>query len=104
METLFVYGTLREAHVQMCLIGRVIEGQIDELRGYRRDWTLLPPYPVAIPCEPDEHIRGHILQITEDELALMDTYEGRKYIRARLILESGTEAWVYIGNPVVFSR
>lgn len=105
MENLFVYGTLREAHIQERLIGRIIENpSSDELQGYRRNWTLVAPYPVAMPSEADEHISGLVLQVSEDELAAMDTYEGDAYVRVRLILMSGTEAWVYIGNPAMFRR
>lgn len=104
METLFVYGTLREAHIQQHLLGRVLEGQSDSLQGFRRNWILLPPYPVAMPSEPDEHIQGLVLRVTADELAILDTYEGICYLRQRLTLISGIEAWVYTGNPVIFRR
>lgn len=104
METLFAYGSLRKPHIQQKLIGRTIEGQSDELQGYRRDRTLLPPYPVAIPSDQDEHIHGVVLQVSEDELETMDTYEGFAYIRVRLFLRSGIEAWIYIGNPAIFRR
>ena len=104
MEALFVYGTLQESHVQERLIGRTIEGQSDELRGYRRDWTLLPPYPVAMPSEPEGHIRGTVLEVTGDELEIMDIYEGLCYVRIKVILLSGREAWVYIGNSAILGR
>lgn len=102
MEALFVYGTLREAHIQERLIGRTIEGQSDELRGYRRDWTLFPPYPVALPSQPEEHIRGVVLELTPEELEVMDVYEGNGYIRIKVNLLSGREVWVYVGNPAIF--
>jgi gamma-glutamylcyclotransferase (GGCT)/AIG2-like uncharacterized protein YtfP len=102
MEALFVYGTLREAHVQERLIGRIIEGQSDELGGYRRDWTLLPPYAVAMPCEATEHIRGLVLEISQAELETMDIYEGIAYVRVQVTLISGREVWVYIGNSALF--
>jgi len=104
MEALFVYGTLRETHVQERLIGRIVEGQSDELQGYRRDWVLLPPYPVAMPAAPEEHIRGTVLEVTQDELEAMDIYEGICYLRIKVILLSGREAWVYVGNSDVFGR
>jgi gamma-glutamylcyclotransferase (GGCT)/AIG2-like uncharacterized protein YtfP len=72
MEALSVYGTLREAHIQQKLIGRTLEGQSDELQGYRRDWILLAPYPVAMSSQADEHIRGFVLQVSEAELEAMD--------------------------------
>lgn len=102
MEALFAYGTLRETHVQQRLIGRTIEGQSDTLQGYHQDWSLLPPYAVAMPCEQDKVLHGVVLHLTEDELETIDNYEGIAYIRVRLFLLSGTEAWVYIGNPAIF--
>jgi hypothetical protein len=36
-----------------------------------------------------------VLELTPDELARCDVYEGDEYRRLRVTLRSGTEAWVY---------
>lgn len=101
MESLFVYGTLHEPAVQLRLIGRLIESHPDTLSGFERTTHLLPPYPVAMPTENAE-IQGHVLQITPEELVQFDIYETDYYQRIRVQLQSGKEAWVYIGNPARF--
>jgi gamma-glutamylcyclotransferase (GGCT)/AIG2-like uncharacterized protein YtfP len=102
MELLFVYGTLYEPEVQLLLIGRLLDSYPDTLRGYERTTHLLPPYPVAMPDENNE-IHGYVLQVTSAELAQFDIYETEDYQRIHVRLVSGTEAWVYIGNPARFS-
>lgn len=97
MEKLFVYGSLHEPEVQIRLIGRRLASQPDSLKGYERNFSLLPPYPVALPAEKSI-MQGHILEITAEELAQFDIYETEAYTRIRVLLESGTEAWVYVGN------
>ena len=98
METLFVYGTLYEPDVQQRLIGRTISGQPDSLAGYSSNTTLLDPYPVAIP-EDGANMTGFVLRVTTDELVLLDEYEGDCYLRIKVWLQSGLEAWVYVVNP-----
>lgn len=102
MEKLFVYGTLHEPEVQIRLIGHIVPSVPETLCGYERDFSLLPPYPVAMPAENSE-IQGHVLEITAEELDLFDIYETAAYKRIRVMLQSGREAWVYIGNPDYFA-
>lgn len=101
MVKLFVYGTLNDPDVQTKLIGRTIVGVPDHLSGFRRDTTLFPPYPVAMP-DSQHAIDGYIIEVTEQELAILDDYEGIEYIRIELMLDSGKQAWVYCGNPDIY--
>jgi hypothetical protein len=44
------------------------------------------------------------LELQPEELLLADTYETDLYTRERVTLDSGTEAWVYMGagnNPKI---
>ena len=101
MELLFVYGTLHEPEVQLRLIGRTLASSVDNLSGYERNFSLLPPYPVAMPSE-NSSIQGHVLEVTPEELAQFDIYETEAYQRIRVNLQSGKNAWVYIGNMAWF--
>ncbi|GAB5492822.1 MAG: hypothetical protein Phog2KO_30370 [Phototrophicaceae bacterium] len=101
MEKLFVYGTLQDSHVQHSLLGREILGQTDCLQGYSINFVLLPPYPVAMP-DDNGQVDGQILDLSTNELEKLDDYEGEGYLRIRVWLESGQEAWVYIGNPAYY--
>lgn len=101
MEKLFVYGTLQDAVVQQSLIGRTLIGVPDTLSGYTIHLDLMPPYPVAMPAD-NSSIQGQILNVSSDELAKLDAYEGECYVRIRVSLLSGEEIWVYVGNPACY--
>ena len=96
MEPLFVYGTLRDADVQQRVYERTIPGEPDVLPGYRKAqiWLDGAYYPIAIP-DPDSEIDGLVLELTPEEMARGDAYEGSEYRRLRVTLRSGLEAWVY---------
>lgn len=96
MESLFVYGTLRDSAVQQRVYGRTVPGKPDALYGYRKSqvWSGDDDYPIAIP-DPDGVIDGLVLELTPDEMARGDAYEGDEYRRLRVTLRSGVEAWFY---------
>ena len=102
-ETLFVYGTLHDPRVQKILLGRTLASRPDVLPRYRRNLELFPPYPVAMPDE-SASINGWVLKVTAKELEKLDHYEGENYVRVRVTLASGSDAWVYRGNPVVYDE
>jgi gamma-glutamylcyclotransferase (GGCT)/AIG2-like uncharacterized protein YtfP len=96
IERLFVYGSLREPAVQMRIIGRTIEGTPDVLEGYTHKWVQFPEgeFPMIVP-EPGSEVDGLILDVTADEMPLLDCYETDAYRRIRVTLKSGIETWVY---------
>lgn len=100
-EKLFVYGTLQDPLVQKSLIGRTVTGEADTLSGYIINMALMPPYPVALAKE-NSTIDGHVLSVTNEELNLLDDYEGDCYLRVDVTLQSKQNAWVYIGNPACY--
>lgn len=100
MEKVFVYGTLQHPDIQMSLVGRTITGIPDKVRGFRKHVVL--HYPTAIP-DAEGEIEGTVLDVTMDEITRFDEYETSAYLRVRVTLESGIEAWMYQGNPTVFS-
>lgn len=101
MENLFVYGTLQDETVQQNLIGRIVRGKSDTLVGYAIHSDLMPPYPVAMPADKAT-IQGIVLSVSADELSKLDAYEGECYLRVRVYLQSGQDAWVYVGNPACY--
>lgn len=100
-EKLFVYGTLQDPAMQLDLIGRTLDGVPDTLPGFRR-FALLA-YPVILPY-PGDTVTGQVLTITPVELAKFDAYEGETYLRVRVTLASGLEAWVYQGDSQVYGK
>jgi gamma-glutamylcyclotransferase (GGCT)/AIG2-like uncharacterized protein YtfP len=96
MESLFVYGTLQDAEVQQRIIGRLVAGSPDALDGYRKAQISIGGnfYPFAVQDAADS-VRGQVLEVTADELAAMDAYEGDEYRRIQVTLRSGRIVWVY---------
>lgn len=101
MESLFIYGTLRDIDVQQRVIGRRLTSCKDCLRGYRRSTLTIEgtAYPCAVP-DPKERIEGKVIEITPEELASIDAYETPAYERIRVELESTAQAWVYVQNTI----
>jgi gamma-glutamylcyclotransferase (GGCT)/AIG2-like uncharacterized protein YtfP len=105
---LFSYGTLRQAGVQMANYGRLLDGEPDELAGYRRKpVTIADPNVVKISGRAihtiavasgnlGDRIEGMVFHLTEAELAATDAYETKAYARIEVELESGRLAWAYV--------
>ena len=106
-ENLFSYGTLQKDKVQLELFGRHLIGSKDILKGFKvatieiKDELFLSNgeqqfHLIAI-ISPDkkDRIEGTVFQISTEELLLADKYEPDEYIRVKVMLESGKEAWVY---------
>lgn len=95
-HSVFAYGTLLLPGVQEMVIGRQIEGKPDRLAGHRKSSVRdgETSYPNIVSAD-GEHVDGYILEVSQDELARMDMYEGGIYTRLKVTLESGTKAWVY---------
>lgn len=105
---LFSYGTLQMREVQLANYGRPLNGSPDALIGYRLE--VLPdrdPNAVRVSGtkthmvvrrtgDPADRVPGVVFQLTAEELAATDQYEGSDYARAELLLESGRRALVYI--------
>ena len=83
MEKLFIYGTLQDPKVQMEVLGRVCNGQYALVDNYvlMRDWpvdgTAYPRlWPHSAGC-----VFGQIIEVTQDELRILDDYETDAYER-----------------------
>ncbi len=96
MEKLFTYGTLQDPAVQMAVFHRVVKGISDTLDGYFKTEIKIGfgVYPIIFP-EPNSHVEGQYIEVTPEELALIDRYEGAEYRRITVTLRSGVAAWVY---------
>jgi len=110
-ELLFCYGTLQRADVQIAELGRELMGSTDQLHGFRA--VRLPitdpqeaqrngaPFYLALVPGAGEAISGMVYTVSPEELELADRYEAEDYIRQRVLLASGREAWVYLAAPGV---
>jgi gamma-glutamylcyclotransferase (GGCT)/AIG2-like uncharacterized protein YtfP len=99
IHQLFVYGTLRDKEVLKRVAGREIVPLTREfLTGYKLSSIELGEisYPILIEDKnSNERIEGDILEVTSEELRLIDEYEGPEYRRIKVVLEKGAFVWVY---------
>ncbi len=109
---LFSYGTLQLESVQRATFGRVLQGRKDELAGCERVMITVADEDVIAATGRAEHanlafngrsesrVTGTLLDVTDDEIAKADLYEGlAKYERRQVTLASGENAWVYVYGP-----
>ena len=106
-EYLFSYGTLQKDKIQLTLFGRILQGWTDTLRGYRvvsieiKDKAFLAKgeenlqQTLIISQDNNDTVKGTVFEITEAELLHADKYEPENYIRSKVMLQSGKEAWIY---------
>ncbi|GLQ19638.1 gamma-glutamylcyclotransferase family protein [Algimonas porphyrae] len=110
MEHLFSYGTLQLPAVQRDTFGETVAGRADALVGYRRDMIeITDPDVLALSGEcfhpvvhrtddPDDRVAGMVFALTAEQLARADAYEVDDYVRARVTLASGQQAWLYVAR------
>ena len=106
--SIFTYGTLQLAAVQIEKYGRLLEGQADAVRGYRLDrLTIGDPDVVRLSGRTDhpiarwsgrgsDRVPGIVYDISAQELAATDAYEVEPYARVEVELESGRRAYAYV--------
>jgi gamma-glutamylcyclotransferase (GGCT)/AIG2-like uncharacterized protein YtfP len=104
---LFSYGTLQKEQVQIELFGRIVTGSADILSGYKADIIEIKDEAflstgavehqlIALPsANKNDCIKGTVLELTEEELAIADKYEPDNYKRVEVQLGSGKKAWLY---------
>jgi gamma-glutamylcyclotransferase (GGCT)/AIG2-like uncharacterized protein YtfP len=101
MEKIFTYGTLQDPSIQQHVIDRLLgDGTPDTLRGYKiaKLNGIHATYNIILPAT-QQSVDGRVYEVTADELAQIDTYEGDAYMRVSVTLQSNTRAWVYRDNP-----
>ena len=105
-ENLFIYGTLLEPDVRKMVFTREIEGREDVLPGYRIHKNKVAGlYPsVEITNRKEDKVSGEVVVVSPGDLKRADQYEGEAYMRIRVKLDSGAEAWVYLEKPIEKKR
>ena len=113
---LFSYGTLRQPEVQIASFGRLLDGTDDAMTGCHVEFLEITDpavletsgerfHPVVMPsADPADEVPGRVFEISEAELRAADAYEVSDYIRTRVRLRSGIEAWVYAKADILRDR
>ena len=97
---LFVYGTLNDSKFLESLLGRSIKLMEDYLFGFCQDFVFVDgeSYPNIYKCSGGI-IEGRLISnLTDSDLLKLDLYEGPKYRRILVTLESGNKSYVYISD------
>jgi hypothetical protein len=103
---LFVYGALRDPAVQRRVFGRELVGTPDALAGFALHDILVADagsrdagrvHPILRPSSrPGLAVSGRTLQLSPEDLARADAYEGLHHRRIPVTLVSGRGAFVYV--------
>ena len=108
MPLLFSYGTLRDEDVQRTIFGRTLVGHPDRILGYRLETAPVGDaqfarksgklhHAILRRAEDDaEPVAGTVLEVTDEELLMVDAYEPAGYVRVLARLASGGQVWVYV--------
>lgn len=99
-QLLFTYGTLQDPTVQKEVFARGLNGSAESLKAYKMaNHKVFNSYPtLEFTGNPKDFIDGIAYTVTLEELKLADNYEGPAYVRKRITLQSGKEAWVYLAK------
>ena len=81
MIPLFAYGTLLYSDIQLKIINRVCKGRAAILYNYKRSQVKQQFYPGII-AKRNATVEGYLIYLNEEELLLIDDYEGNDYKRA----------------------
>ena len=104
---LFVYGTLRDDAVVQDLLGHRPFGRPAVLKGYHREVDPAIGYPVIHPRE-GAAVAGKVLDVDANELTILDAYEGERYRRVIVRVETLEgrllDAYAYVPTAAPASR
>lgn len=102
MAKLFAYGTLKEKDIQENIFGRSLAGTPETLLGYSvqkieiEEEFGMETYPIITPTnDAIDSITGIVYELSQKDLELADTYEGKYYQRIEVQLQSKEKVWVY---------
>jgi gamma-glutamylcyclotransferase (GGCT)/AIG2-like uncharacterized protein YtfP len=102
MAKLFAYGTLKEKDIQENIFGRSLTGTPETLLGYSvqsiqiEEEFGVETYPIITPTnDASDSIEGIVFELTQKDLELADTYEGKYYRRIEVLLQTKEKVWVY---------
>lgn len=89
MHRLFVYGTLRHGPLLAALLGREVSMVPAQLTGHRAASLAGRVYPGLV-VDPSSSTVGEVVEIDDDELAVLDRFEGPDYERTPVVVVTGS--------------
>ncbi|MFI7342353.1 GDSL-type esterase/lipase family protein [Streptomyces sp. NPDC050085] len=105
-HALFSFGTLLDEQVQKTLFGGPVPSAFAALAGHTTRPIVITDPEVIATSGLDVHltlerrlgaeVEGAVLRLTDEDLAAADAYEVDDYVRRRVRLSSGEQAWAYL--------
>ena len=93
VHRLFVYGTLQHPPLLQHLLGRTPDLVPATVHGWRAAALRGRVYPGLVPG-PGRSAAGHLIEVDDDELAVLDRFEGPQYERTT-VTAGGAEVWAW---------
>ena len=100
MDKLFVYGTLNDPDFLTSILGRKFKVSSDRLSGYCQDFIFIDDqsFPNIYKCA-NGFVRGSVISgLSDIDLIKLDVYEGDRYRRISVLLDSKIRSYVYISD------
>ncbi|WP_440952302.1 gamma-glutamylcyclotransferase family protein [Methanococcoides sp. FTZ1] len=98
MSLLFVYGTLKKGCCNHHLLGDstfVCEASTaTEFRMLDLEY-----FPGVVMGEPGSKISGELYNADNELLKVLDEFEGKWFCRKNVLLDNGSETWMYFLSP-----
>ena len=104
---LFVYGTLQIPERVAEITGRHLSGVPAQLDGYRCGRVVRADFPGIVPHATGRTFGQLLSGLGQDDLSLLDRYEGELYRRIRVgvtVADFTSSAWVYVIVPWAYDR
>lgn len=109
-NALFAYGTLQLPEMMQKILGRSVSGVPALLKDYRSGLVARANFPGIVP-QAGECVEGmRLTGFSQDDLQLLDAYEGELYRRIRVQVHLKEEpflqkqSWVYCMAPWAHGR
>lgn len=93
MHRLFVYGTLQHPPLLEHLLGRAPALEPAAVAGWRAARLHGRVYPGLVPA-PGGSASGHVVEVDDGELAVLDRFEGPQYERITVSV-GGDDVWAW---------
>ncbi len=94
MHRLFVYGTLQHPPLLQHLLGRSPRLEPATVVGWRAVGLHGRVYPGLVPS-PEGSAKGHLIEVDDDELAILDRFEGSQYERITVTVGDVGHVWAW---------
>jgi gamma-glutamylcyclotransferase (GGCT)/AIG2-like uncharacterized protein YtfP len=96
MNTVFVYGSLKNPMLRQIIVGREPIVKEDLLSDFIQVSHSLLPYPTV--TKSKGFVRGVTFEVSDDELRKLDRYETKHYKKIEVILKSKVKALCYVDS------